>query len=335
MIKNIGWPLTPTDRLDVKAKQMAVEEQAVVLTALAASAARAGCRFLEVGSWCGDSSVVLGEIAKKHGGHLYCVDNWKGNVGTDLEDIARKLDVFSIFWRRICDARLEEVVIPIRGRSEDVASILADGAFDLIYIDADHRFNSARADIANFAPRVRTGGILCGDDCEGKIEDFDTAFLKAGKDVDYLESVHCGVVLAVGNAFPDCSIDYNMWSVRKADTGWKAADVVLRGIPRKRQFSPPLVESYATYNLVRYGRLLYAIPHALGPVDITEEGVRSKLQALSSPSVASLRRQIDDVIRQDREAAGAQADGAATTAVRASLLKMKSLLYRILMIIRK
>lgn len=312
MIENTGWPLTPTDRLNVLAKQVAVEEQAVVLTALAASVARAGCRFLEVGSWCGDSAVVLGKIARKHGGHLYCVDWWKGNIGTRLERIAGKVDVYSLFWQRIVHEGLDNVVIPIRGRSTDVAAILADGTFDLIYIDGDHRFDSVRSDVANFAPRVRDDGILCGDDCEGRIADFEAAFLDVGKDVDYLESVHCGVVLAVGEAFPDCSIDYNIWSVRKADTGWKASDVALPGIPRKRQFPPPIIESYASHNLVRYGRLVYAIPHFLGQVDITDEGVRDMLRALSSPSVASLRNKIDDVW-QEHETSGAQASGGGAT----------------------
>jgi predicted O-methyltransferase YrrM len=300
MIKNTRWPLTPADRLYVKTQQMAVEEQAVVLAALgAAAAARAGCRFLEVGSWCGDSAVVLGKIAKEQGGRLYCVDWWKGNVGTGLESVARKVDVYSLFWQRILQEGLEDIVIPIRGRSADVAGILADGAFDLIYIDGDHRFNSVQSDIANFAPRVRNDGILCGDDCEGRITDFDAAFLDAGKDLDFLESVHCGVVLAVGEAFPHCSIDYNIWSVRRAGAGWKATDVALHDLPRKQQFPPPLIETYAGHNLVRYGRLVYAIPHALGPVDITEESVRDKLHALSSPSVASLRKKIDDNIGHD------------------------------------
>ena len=133
-----------------------------------------------------------------------------------------------------------------------------------------------------------------------------------------MESVHCGVVLAVGDVFPVCSIDYNIWSVRKTGTGWKATDVALSGIPRKRQFSPPLIETYAAHNLVRYGRLIYAIPHALGQVDITEESVRDKLHALSSPSVASLRKMIDDDSGQEHEA-----------------YKLKSLLRRIFNSIKK
>jgi predicted O-methyltransferase YrrM len=259
---------------------MAVDEQAVILATLAESIARPGCRLLEVGSWCGDSTMVLGEVAKRHGGHLYCIDWWKGNIGTDLEKIAEQHDVFSVFWQRVCKGGLEDVVIPMRGKSEHISTILAPGTFDLIYIDADHRYESVCQDLASFAPLVRDGGVFCGDDCEGRIADFDPEFLKAGKNRDTVESVHCGVVLAVGQAFENYAIDYNIWSVRRAGSGWRPPDIEFPGIRRKRQYSPPLIESHAGYNLVRYGRFVYAIPQALGPVDITEEETRGRPEIL-------------------------------------------------------
>ena len=35
---------------------------------------------------------------------------------------------------------------------------------DLVFIDADHRYEAAAADIAAWAAHVRPGGILCGHD---------------------------------------------------------------------------------------------------------------------------------------------------------------------------
>lgn len=273
---------------------MAVGEQAVVLTALAESVAKPGCRFLEVGTWCGDSAVVVGKVAKRNGGHLFCVDWWKGNVGTDLARIAGTSDVFSVFWKRMCDEGLEDVVIPIRGRSDDVADILAPGKFDMIYLDGDHRYDPVAQDIAKFSALVAPDGVLCGDDCEGRIGDYDPDFLDAGRAQDFHESVHCGVVLAVGQAFPEYSIDYNVWSVRRSAGRWLPGNPDLGAVPRKRQFPPPLIETIGVYNIIRYGRRVYAVPHAAGNIDITAEAVRNDHHFLSAETLPALKALISD-----------------------------------------
>lgn len=282
--------------VDVKHKQMAVNEQAVVLSALAQSVASPNCRLLEVGTWCGDSAMVLGSVAKKYGGRLYCVDWWKGNVGTELHDIADSQDIYSLFWKRVRDQGLDDTIIPLRGKSEDVSGILLPEAFDLIYIDADHRFDNVMRDIQTFAPLVREGGILCGDDCEGWLADFEADFLERGKNQDFFESVHCGVVLAVASNFPAHSIDYNIWSVKKTAAGWVPTEMRFNGIAKKRQFPPPLLETRGTYNIVRYGRNVYAIPHSMGAVDITDEETRSTEHIISAPTVSAAQQMIDALI---------------------------------------
>ena len=46
----------------------------------------------------------------------------------------------------------------------DAASSLADGFFDLVYIDADHSYAGVKEDIANWRRKVRGNGILAGHD---------------------------------------------------------------------------------------------------------------------------------------------------------------------------
>src|SRR5208283_1678579 len=126
-----------------------------------------GCKFLEVGSWLGDSTVILAQVAKKHGGHLFCVDWWKGNVGTDLVDIASNMDMFPLFWSTICKEGLEDTVVPIRSRSDLAAKIIKENSFNLVFLDADHRYEGILNDIKQYIPTVnRDHGILCGHDCE-------------------------------------------------------------------------------------------------------------------------------------------------------------------------
>src|SRR5258708_39989254 len=87
--------------MDVQQPQLASPEQEAVLRGLAHAAARPHGCFLEVGSWCGDSSVILGKVIREHGGRLFCIDWWKGNAGTELADVAAPEDVFSLFRQRI------------------------------------------------------------------------------------------------------------------------------------------------------------------------------------------------------------------------------------------
>jgi hypothetical protein len=282
--------------MDVNRNQIPTKEEQIVLRSLALSAARDGCKILEIGSWCGDSSVVLGTVAREKGGQLYCVDWWRGNTGTNLMEIAARVDVFSIFWQRVCSEKLDTAVVPIRGRSDVVSEILRNHAFDLVFIDGDHRYESVLSDLRRYAPLVRTGGILCGHDCEGRISDYDQAFLDAGKEVDYFETVHCGVVLAVGSTFKDYSINHGIWSVRaKAENdGWEATDLLFPEIEDRRQPLPPVIAHSKNYQIQRYGKSVYAIPRTLKGLDIRLDHSRNNPQITVADSVAKLAERLGE-----------------------------------------
>lgn len=262
--------------IDIQARQIHSKEQEIVLETLANSVAKKGSLFLEVGSWCGDSAVILGKIAKKNNGLLFCVDWWKGNPNTELHDIAQHKDVFSFFWNRICREGLEDVVVPVRARSDLLANIFKENTFDLVFIDADHSYKAIKKDIEVYAPLVKiNGGILCGHDCPGYVSDFEADFLASGKDMNILESVHCGVVLAVSEKFDQYSVNHNFWSLKStAENQWKPTELNFSDIENKKQTSVPSIRISKEHSYFRVGKLIYAVPHSLFFLDLSTKNGR-------------------------------------------------------------
>jgi hypothetical protein len=78
---------------------------------------------LEVGSYCGKSTVYLGAAAKSRGGIVYAVDHHRGSEehqkgeeyhDADLYDSSAQLmDSFREFRKNMCAANLEETVVAI------------------------------------------------------------------------------------------------------------------------------------------------------------------------------------------------------------------------------
>ncbi len=52
----------------------------------------------------------------------------------------------------------------VRLKSKDAVRLVDDESLDLVYIDADHSYESTLEDIKMWKPKVRKGGILCGHD---------------------------------------------------------------------------------------------------------------------------------------------------------------------------
>jgi uncharacterized coiled-coil protein SlyX len=282
--------------VDIRQRQIGSGGQELVIEALAEAVSRPGVRLLEVGSWCGDSALILGRVAERAGGTLVCVDWWKGNVGTDLAQIASSVDVFSVFWKRICDHGLADVVVPLRDRSDRAAVTLESEAFDLVFLDADHRYDQVSADIRAYQRLVRRGGILCGHDCEGRPSDYDPAFLRAGTDVDCHESVHCGVVLAVAEAFPACTITQSIWSVRRGQQGWRPTRLRnSHGTDLARAPVPP-IGCTRHFTIFRYDRWLYAVPHTLAQADIREEAIRTHREVRRARQVAEFEQALGESV---------------------------------------
>jgi predicted O-methyltransferase YrrM len=163
-------------------------------------------RIAEIGCWTGLSTAVLANAAKDRGGLVYAVDHWRGNQGVPpLLAKAQAVDVFAIFRRNLAALGLADAVRPMVMDSESAAAVVADGLFDLVFIDADHRYSAIRRDLDLWLPKVRPGGVLCGHDCEGYYDDFaamERQRIDAHLEDDFIPGLcHPGVVKALSERF--------------------------------------------------------------------------------------------------------------------------------------
>ena len=183
----------------------------VALAQLIRRAARPGCRMAEIGSWLGDGSTqsFLEELRNYPGACLLCVDTWQGNPNVQKhQEMVSKYDVFGTFRKNVEKARSPVKIEILLGSSVESASLMADGAFDLVFIDADHSYDSVRNDIAAWRSKVRPGGILCGHDCEGRVTLENRQVLMQNQDADTMPGdgtrfaeLHAGSMLAIDEAF--------------------------------------------------------------------------------------------------------------------------------------
>ena len=183
----------------------------IALAELIRRVARAGCRMAEVGSWLGNGStqVFLRVLEPFEGAEVFCIDTWQGssNVQRHLDFVAQ-YDAYGTFLHNVASAGSRTKLTPIRAASVAAADSFADGSLDFVFVDADHSYEAAKADIAAWRSKVKPGGILCGHDCELRVTAENRSVLLANVSSDGCEipgapfrHVHPGTVLAVDEAF--------------------------------------------------------------------------------------------------------------------------------------
>lgn len=155
-------------------------------------------QIADVGCWTGQSTVILAETVKLRRGKVYAIDWFKGSQGTNLDEPASYINIKEIFKSNIQKMECSEYVELVEKTSEEASKDFKDESLDLIFIDADHRYDNVKKDIALWLPKLKKGGILCGHDCEVIINDGINSLLKIFKDKDIIKVLHLGTCLAVG-----------------------------------------------------------------------------------------------------------------------------------------
>ena len=159
---DMGW------RWAVSVKGFLSEKEGERLFEIAEEASRLG-PCLEVGSYCGRSTVYLGAAVKKNGGILFSVDHHRGSEEQQpgqayfdpelLDPDSGRVDTFREFRKTVERAGLEDTVVVIVCRSE-VAARQWNTPLGLVFIDGGHSFEDAHTDYRSWSGHIVRGGRL-------------------------------------------------------------------------------------------------------------------------------------------------------------------------------
>lgn len=154
-----------------------------------------GLPFVEIGSYCGRSTVWLGGAARECDTVVFAVDHHRGSEENQsgwehhdpnvVDPRTGLMDTLPHFRATIHEAHLEDVVVAVVGDSARVAAAWRT-PLSFLFIDGGHGAEPARRDYAGWVPHLAVGGTLAihdvfPDPADGGRPPYEDIFLPAMK----------------------------------------------------------------------------------------------------------------------------------------------------------
>ncbi|SOJ55604.1 hypothetical protein MSIMFB_03086 [Mycobacterium simulans] len=124
---------------------------------------------VEIGTYCGKSTVLLGAAAQQTASVLFTIDHhhgseehqpgWEYHDASLVDEVTGLFDTLPTFRRTLDAAGLEDHVVAVVGKSPIVAQAWLSPV-QLLFIDGGHTEIAARRDFEGWAKWVTTGGAL-------------------------------------------------------------------------------------------------------------------------------------------------------------------------------
>ncbi len=160
---------TPTLPVDIDSiKGFLADDEGAALYTHALEVSKLG-PCLEIGSYCGKSTVYLGHACQQNNSILYALDHHRGSEehqlgeeyhDPDLYDSGIELmDSFRTFRTTMRKANLDDTVVPIVSSSA-VASRHWATPLGMVFIDGGHSEEAAQTDYRSWSSFIKPGGIL-------------------------------------------------------------------------------------------------------------------------------------------------------------------------------
>lgn len=159
-------PDLPSHIDDIKGFLAQDEAQALYHHALQSSGRGA---VLEIGSYCGKSTIYLGLACRLNNATVFALDHHRGSEehqlgeffhDPDLYDENEQLvDTFKEFRRNIRSAGLDDTVVPVVAGSE-AAARQWQTPLAMVFIDGGHSLEAALTDYRCWTAHLMRGGVL-------------------------------------------------------------------------------------------------------------------------------------------------------------------------------
>ncbi|SRX95035.1 methyltransferase domain protein [Nocardiopsis alba ATCC BAA-2165] [Mycobacterium shimoidei] len=124
---------------------------------------------VEIGTYCGKSTLLLGAAAAATDSVLFTIDHhhgseehqpgWEYHDASLVDEVTGRFDTLPVFRRTLDEADLDDNVVAVVGKSAVVARGWGT-PLQLLFIDGGHSEAAAHQDFDGWAPRVRLGGAL-------------------------------------------------------------------------------------------------------------------------------------------------------------------------------
>tara|TARA_Y100000591_G_scaffold316448_1_gene325060 strand:+ start:526 stop:1119 length:594 start_codon:yes stop_codon:yes gene_type:complete len=124
---------------------------------------------LEIGTYCGKSTINFALVAKKINGLVFTVDHHTGSEEHQLgeeyhdEDLydprLEKFNTLPEFLKNIRSSNLGKYIVPIIKKSSESSKTFKE-LISLLFIDGGHSFEDALCDYNSWKDKISSGGLL-------------------------------------------------------------------------------------------------------------------------------------------------------------------------------
>ena len=119
---------------------------------------------VEVGVWKGRSISTILDICRTNHNRLVAVDTWSPDLRDPGYQEAATRDILAIFRENLRLLGHTRTVEILQEDSAHACDHFSDRSVDLVFLDADHAYESVSRDLEAWLPKVARHGLLCGHD---------------------------------------------------------------------------------------------------------------------------------------------------------------------------